>query len=250
MTPETAVALMTGALATATFWLAWEARKARREARRDDERRILRAALAEQLDNLRAWTSRDPARGAPAIRGLQGAEPRLAAVAALLDRLDLQPDLVAYLIWLTSAVGDHWGRIEGAIGALPAAWGSNPPTMSIDAAATAQLGDDWRAMVERLQVLAALAAAEAQRRGLDDIAGPHAAAPWTIVPERPPRWRELMAIAGIPRGEPPFPSDPAFAGVRPEARDRAGAATGARQQADLADITHAGIDRVLGRRKP
>jgi hypothetical protein len=230
VTPETAVALMTGALAVATFWLAWEARKARREARRDEERRILRAALAEQLDNLRAWTSRDPMRGEPAVRGLQGAEPRLASIASLLDRLELQPDLVAYLIWLTSAVGDHWGRIELS---LSSAWGGTEawtggPSPLNDTLAS-QLTDDWRAMVERLQVLAALAAAEARRRGVDDVAAPHDVAPWSIVPQRPPRWRELMAIAGIQRGEPPFPSDPAFVGVRPAARDRAGDETGARQ---------------------
>lgn len=236
LTPETAVALMTGALAIATFWLAWEARTARREAREEDQRRILRAALAEQLDNCRAWASRDPARGEPAVRGLQGAEPRLAAIAGLLDRLDLQPDLVAYLIWLTSAVGDHWGRIESAIGGLPETWGSNPPALSVDAPTFAQLGDDWRVMVERLQVLAAVTAAEARRRGLNDVARTHDAVLWTIVPERPERWRELMTLGGAAFGQPPFPADPAFASASPTSRDRAGAATGERQRAALASV--------------
>jgi hypothetical protein len=57
-----------------------------------------------------------------------------------------------------------------------------------------------------------------------------------------------MAIADRLDGMPPFPPDPAFAAVRPEARDLAGAATGARQQDDLAEATHAGVDRVLRRR--
>ena len=233
MTPETAVALMTGALAIATFWLAWEARTARQGARADDERRILRTALAEQLDNCRAWTSRDPTRGEPAVRALQGAEPRLAAIAGLVDRLDLQPDLVAYLIWLTSVVADLWSRIESAIGRLPESWASNPPTLTLDASTLEELGSDWRLMVERLQVAAALTAAEARRRGLDDVASTHDVVPWTVVPERPDRWRELMALNAPLSGEPRFPADPAFAAATPAARDRAGAATGARQQAAL-----------------
>jgi hypothetical protein len=57
LTPESAVALMTGGLAIATFWFAWEARAARRAARGEESRRILRAALAEQLDDCRAWAS-------------------------------------------------------------------------------------------------------------------------------------------------------------------------------------------------
>jgi hypothetical protein len=40
-------------------------------------------------------------------------------------------------------------------------------------------------------------------------------------------------------------ADPAFAGVTPEARDLAGAATGARQERDLSEAMHAGVDRVL-----
>jgi hypothetical protein len=141
------------------------------------------------------------------------------------------------LVWLTSSVGDHWGRIELA---LSSSWGGGQswtggPAPLSDTLAS-QLTDDWRVMVERLQVLAARAAAEARRRGLADVAGPHDAVPWTVVPERPPRWHELMAIAGIPRGEPPFPSDPSFADVRPAARDRAGGETGARRMGALSTI--------------
>ena len=243
LTPETAVALMTGALAAATFWLAWEARKARREARRDDERRILRAALAEQLDNCRAWAASDPARGEPAFRNLQGATPRLVSVAAVIDHLDLPPDVVAYLIWLTSTIGDHWGRIEQQVDLLARLHGG-----SVDQERASRLTDDWRAMLERLQVLAALTAAEARRRGLDDVARPHDVVPWTVVPMRPERSRELTAIDEQGRGAPRFPSDPAFANVRPEARDLAGAATGARQEAALHDAVNPQVRRLLGRR--
>jgi hypothetical protein len=134
-----------------------------------------------------------------------------------------------YLIWLTSSVGDHWGRIEANLDALPTVWGSDPPAPLLEGSDLAKLKDDWLVMVERLQVLAALTAAEARRRGMQDVAGLYDVVQWTVVPQRPPRWRELMAIACRPDGDPPFPLDEAFAHVRPEARDRAGDATGARQ---------------------
>jgi hypothetical protein len=108
--------------------------------------------------------------------------------------------------------------------------------------------DDWRVMVERLQVIAALTAAEARRRGLVEVARLHDIVAWTVVPRRPDRSREMLAISDRMRGIPPFPADPAFAGVRPEARDLAGAATGARQEQELSDATHSGVDRVLHRR--
>src|SRR5258706_1923182 len=149
---------MTGLLAIATFWLGWQSREARREARRDDERRILRAAIAEQLGNLREWLARDPARGEPAIRGLADAEPRLAAVQAVIDRLDVPPELVTYIIWLLATAGEHWGRIERALDALPEAWGQPTGTLAIDSGVLEQLGDDWRAVVQRLKVLAVLIA--------------------------------------------------------------------------------------------
>lgn len=228
----------TMALALATFWLAFEARKARTEAERREHVRLLRAALAEQLDNLRAWVTSDPAQGEPAFRGIQGAEPRLAALGALIDRLDMPSELTAYLIWLLSSIGDQFGRIDKALEDLPTRWGSNPPALVFDDDTGPYLADQWPVMVELLQVAAALVAAEARRRKIVDVAELHKVVQWTIVPERQERWRELMAISGIPRGEPPFPSNPAYAEVQPEARDRAGLATGARQRKSLGARSH------------
>jgi hypothetical protein len=202
----------------------------------------VRAALVEQLDNCRAWSSADPARGEPSVRNLHGAEPRLAAIGTMVDHVDLPPDLAAYLIWLTSTVGDQWGRIEVLLEQLADSWTRGP-----DPAREGQLMDDWRAMVERLQVTAALPAAAARRRGRADVAKLHDIVAWTVVPRRPDRWRELLAISDRMRGIPPFPADPAFVSVTPEARDLVGAATGARQERELSDAMHAGVDRVLHR---
>ena len=223
VTPESAVALMTGGLAIATFWLAWEGRAARRQAREEESRHVLRAALAEQLDNCRAWASGDPARGQSSIKRLRDAEPRAMAVAAMINRLDLPPDLLGYLIWLTSAIGEGWGRIDTL---LERVWSDG-----IDSIRETQLRDEWRVMVERLQVLAALTAGEARRRGLGDIAETHDAVPWTIVSERPERWRESMTLDDNALGRPSFPVDPSFESASPTARDRAGAVAGERQGA-------------------
>jgi hypothetical protein len=190
LTPESAVALVTGGLAIATFWLAWEARAARREARVEEPRRILRTALAEQLDDCRAWASGDPARGQSAIQRLRDAEPRTTGVAAAIHHLDLAPDLLGYLIWLTSAIGQGWGRIDALLEQI---WADG-----IDPVRETQLRDEWRVMLERLQIRAALTAAEARRRGLGDVAKTHDAVPWTVVPERPERWRESLKTTTDP----------------------------------------------------
>jgi hypothetical protein len=236
-----ALALGTGALAIVTFWLGWQTRSARLEARKDAERAILRSALAEALANCRAWHGRDPARGEPAWRSLLDAEPRLFAVSGVIDQLDLPADVVGYLIWLTSTIEEQWGRTRFLVDRLllsidpyrAAALGHAVG----DSAAQSQLTDDWRAMLERLQVLAAVLAAEARRRGLADVAAPHDAVPWTVVPQRPPQWRELIAIGGLGRGDPPFPSDVAFRPASALERDKAGNITGARQMGALSSAS-------------
>jgi hypothetical protein len=241
---ELFIGAATLALGAATVWLGLETRWTRNEGRKDVARALLRAALAEQLGNCRDWLIRDPARGEPAIRGLEGSEPRLRAVQALIDGLDLQADLVAYLIWLLPTIGDLWGRIDQLIDRAPDDWGKPDGIRSLEPQELSELGDLWRAMVERVQVLAALMAGEARRREFLDVASPHDAAPWTVVPQRPERWREYIAISGIQRGEPRFPADSAFAAIRPEARDRAGAATGAAQIGPVKRSTASSSTRV------
>ncbi|MEA2629954.1 MAG: hypothetical protein QOE66_173, partial [Chloroflexota bacterium] len=126
-------------------------------------------------------------------------------------------DLLGYLIWLTSAIGEGWGRIDALLEQI---WADG-----MDPIREARLRDEWRVMLERLQVRAALTAAEARRRNLADIARTHDAVPWTVVPERPERWRESLMLHDVAVGQPPFPADPSFEFASPTARDRAGAVT-------------------------
>jgi hypothetical protein len=235
------VAIATLALGGATVWLGWQTRQARVEAHSTDERRILRAALAEQLNNCRMWVTHDPARGQPSFEWLRGAAPRLHSLQAMIQELELQADLVPYLVWLIGTLDELWTQIDRTLN-----WPVGPD--GILTVNEERLPDEWRVMVERLQVAAALVAGEARRRGFDDLAAPHELSPWVIPRAWEERGRELMSTNDIPfRGAPPFPADPAFARAAPAARDEAGAETAERQQAFLLDQSDR-VRRVLRRR--
>jgi hypothetical protein len=235
------VALATFALGLATLWLGWQTRQARVDARNDDDRQVLRSALAEQLDNCRMWVTRDPARGEPSFDWLRRAEPRLDALQSLIYRLDLQADLVPYLVWLIGTVDEWWTQIDHTL---------NTPTGPVGTPRVDQhrLPNEWRVMVERLQVAAALVAGEARRRGFDDLGGPYDKSPWVVPHQWEEHGRYMMSLTDIAsRGAPPFPADPAFAGTAPSARDRGGAQTGERQQAFLLEPGDR-LRRILRRR--
>lgn len=240
---ELLVALGTGALAVATFWLALESHKARAEAKTEAVRGILRAALAEQLDNCRAWFTRDPSRGDASLGALRRAEPNLKSTVVLLESVDLPADLVAYLVWHLGRIREDWDQFANRLDKIM------PHRSQSGAGVDNDSRDTWTLLVDRLQVLAALLAGEARRRGLAEVAAPYDAAPWVTVLERPDRERELRWVTDRAiRGGPAWPADPAFAVAEPSARDRAGAATGARQRDDLAQISDGIRSRLhLGR---
>jgi hypothetical protein len=217
------VAIATFALGLATVWLALETRQARLETRNADDRRILRTALTEHLNNLRMWVAHDPARGEPSIEWLRGATPRLDALQSMTHQLDLPADLVPYLVWLMGTIDELWTQID-----LTLNWPVGPNgTLTVN---WERLPNEWRVMVERLQVAAALIAGEARRRGFDDIAAPYDLSPWVIPLTWEEHGREMMsANDSALRGAPPFPADAAFAGSAPGARDQAGVQTGAHQ---------------------
>jgi hypothetical protein len=96
-----------GSFGAATVWLGWQTRQARIEARAADEKRILRGALAEQLDNCRTWVSHDPARGEPSVESLRGTPPRLDTLQSVVQQLNLPADLVPYLVWLIGTIEEQ-----------------------------------------------------------------------------------------------------------------------------------------------
>ena len=117
----------------------------------DDATQGIRAALVEQLENCRSWQSRDPARGEPAWARLRDAEPRLAAIGTMVDRVDLPPDLAALLIWQIATIRELWPRVDGVRDALHRTVNGLPnPTRQ------AELRDLWCVMLGRLQVVASV----------------------------------------------------------------------------------------------
>lgn len=215
-------------LAVATVWLAIEARKARTNATIADRRRLLRSAVAEQLDNLRQWQGANPAHGDPALERLRRSEPKLDAAEQLVDQMDLPADLAVFLVWQLGRIREEWMWWTTVIAVGPSS-DDSPAAHSSNSGVGA-----WARMIDRLQVLAVLMAAEASARGFQEIRQMHDAAPWIVVLEGPDRERELRwATDRAHLGAPPFPANQRFAFAAPEARDRAGQATGARQRAAL-----------------
>ncbi|HEV8280696.1 MAG TPA: hypothetical protein VGQ02_02460 [Candidatus Limnocylindrales bacterium] len=159
----------------------------------------------------------------------------------MIEQLALPADLVPYLVWLIGTIDELWTQVERTLN-----WPVGPAgTLIVN---QERLPNEWRVMVERLQIAAALVAGEALRRGFDDVASPHELSPWVVPLVWEERGREMMATTDSAyRGAAPFPSDQAFAGAAPGARDRAGAQTGERQRAFLLGRTN-WINRVLRRR--
>lgn len=223
------------ALAVATVWLALEARTTRTAAATAAQRRLLRSALAEQLDNLRHWFGANPAHGDPSLDRIRRGEPRLAAVQSLLDGAELPPDLAVYLVWILGRIREEWLFWPTVI-----AVGASDAESPADHPVNSGIGI-WSRMVDRLQVVAALVATEATREGFDELKRTHDAAPWTTVLEGPDRERELRSMTDRAHlGAPTFPTEGAFVAISPEARDRAGAATGARSRAELSKAASGG----------
>lgn len=105
---ELLIGLGTLALALATVWLAFEARKTRTDADKSRRRRLLRSTLAELLDDLRIWTTANPAHGEPALERLRRSEPKLGALDRLIEEVNMPADVAVYLVWLAGRIREEW----------------------------------------------------------------------------------------------------------------------------------------------
>jgi len=210
------LAFATVVLACATVWLAVEQRRARIEAGHARVRTALRAALGEQLENARRWHARDPSRGNDALQSLRSAGPTFEATARLLSEVDLPAELAAYLLWLIGDTRRAWDTFRALLDRIAPADGSVPTIHPSNSNA----GNDWRLILERLQVAACLVAAEASRRGygVDGAIVDHVR--WELPQVWPERMRVLTQVSESTYFEaPPFPSDPAYATCSAGARD-------------------------------
>lgn len=223
----------TVALAGATVWLALEQRRGRMVAAHERIRVALRAALAEQLENGRRWHRCDPNRGDPALQSLRDAGPIFDITARLLSVVDLPSEFAAYLLWLMGDTRRAWDEIRGLLDRVAPADGSPRPVHPNNSS----VRDDWDLILERLQVMACLLAAEASRRGYGVDAAIVDQVRWELPRVWPERMRAMTQVSESTYLEAPsFPSDPAYArcGVGP--RDGKANELSAAAQASLASL--------------
>jgi hypothetical protein len=217
-TPEWVLALFTVVLAGATVWLARESRKDRIEQRNERERRLLRAALLEQIDNCRQWTQGHP--GDLQVAQMRP-DPSVARLTELLEGLSLPPDLAVFLTWARGDLAAHYRAHKSAVASSlhGANVGIAAPRFS---------------MVDLLQEVTCLIRAHARSMGHRVVADGLASTQWEV-PEGPndrPRNYELQVKAGH---RPPWPSGDAYGVCSPAQRDEAANAEVARQMGVLTE---------------
>ncbi len=189
-----------------------------------------RAALFELTEACRFWVSRDPVRGVPSATRLRGWAAPFERTRQLVGTVDLPAELVAYLAWIVGEIEEENDRFQALLDQV---------AVNADATPTAQLEatrwrDDWWVMIDRLQTLACLVRAEAERRGLAVVAAAYRDVPYLTPLAGAPDERVLLEANDVAlRAAPRFPSDSAYTGCAAPARDRAGAGRGAAAQAEL-----------------
>lgn len=189
-----------------------------------------RAALFEVTEACRFWVSRDPSRGAPSAARLRGWASPFERTRQLVATVDLPAELVAYLAWIVGEIEEENRRLQALLDWDTA--NANSALASPPDATT--LRDAWWVIIDRLQTLACLVGAEAERGGLAAVAAAYRGNPYLAPLAGAPDERVHLeandvALCAAPR----FPSDPAYAGCAAPARDRAGAERSAASQAEL-----------------
>ena len=214
------------ALALATFGIILQTWRTRRADAVDRAARSIRAAIREQLDNLRAWTALDPERGdVDRLVRLADLGLQVDRVTAMVDSVEVPQDLAVYLIWLLGELSRLRDELERGVApfrnfATRDARLSPPPNA---------ITGTWRVMLELMQVLLCLIQGEARRRRLKRLAELGVGVVWVQPRQRPGDMRVGDRLTQeVHLQAPPFPSDPAYArcdvGPREaEARNLAGA---------------------------
>lgn len=189
-----------------------------------------RAALFELTEACRFWVSRDPARGAPSAARLRGWAAPFERTRQLVHAVDLPAELIAYLAWIVGEIEEENGRFQALLGRT-AGDEETPPQTELG---STRWRDDWWVVIDRLQTLACLVCAEAERRGLAAVAAAYRDNPYLTPLTGAPDERVLLAANDVAlRAAPRFPPDPAYTGCAAPARDRAGAQRSAASKAEL-----------------
>lgn len=220
----------TFALVLVTGWstrkLVHEGREGRREHRAERRRALVRAAVAEGVDNARAWWAVEPRRLTLGEKQRTVPAFEFGALGALVDNMDLPPDVVAYLLWARGYVADLRDRYASCLAGKEGAQPVN------------ECRDLWASTLDLLQTIPVLIRAHA-------IGEPELAKSmvgfnferWLVAQERPPQTRELEHAQRMATdGAPPWPTGDRYASSSPAARDAEGARTGDRSRNELASM--------------
>lgn len=215
---ERLVAAGTLALAAATIALILDARSGRRGQQIESEAASFRAALIEQLENCRYWKSNSPQVSPTALLQLVDWTPCFDELMTLLGTVSIPGDVVAYLIWLTAHYKIHHQQNLQKPLNIVKTLGISKVQSQMD-----EISQHWRDQLGFLQEIECLLVAEANRRGLTDVAEafcPDADwLPW-LKPMPGPQ-QERGAIEQDRKnykGAPPWPTDPAYAQCSPWVR--------------------------------
>ena len=218
----------TFALVLVTGWstrkLVHEGREGRREDRAEKRRTLVRAAVAEGVDNARAWWAVEPRRLTLGEKQRIVPEFQFKAFGALVDNLDLPPDVVAYLLCARGYVGDLRDRYASCVADKEGAQPVN------------ECRDLWASTLDLLQTIPVLIRAHGM--GEPELAPAMSGfnlERWLVAQERPPQTRELEHIQRMAMdGAPPWPIGEFYASSSPAARYAEGARTGDRSREQLA----------------
>ncbi|MHB8398032.1 MAG: hypothetical protein ACYDCI_03765 [Candidatus Limnocylindrales bacterium] len=204
-----ALALVTAALVAVTVW-------SRRAEARGRDAVALRAAVYEQLENLRRWQRREPVRiGQDQLGTLRDAGPSFDQIERLIGQVALPDDLGIYLVWLVGDTRRALEHIDETIDRVAPPGSHDPAALS-----ATNLQDDWELLLDRLQVFLCLIQAEAARRHFGSVGAQSAALSWTRPRSRPPGRRAMNRLSEeIYLQAPPFPAGRASTRCSVGARD-------------------------------
>lgn len=230
---NTATLLLAGAtlaLVLVTGWstrkLVHEGREGRREDRAERRRALVRAAVAEGVDNARAWWAVEPRRLTLGEKQRTIPAFQFEALGTLVDNMDLPPDVVAYLLWARGYVADLRDRYASCVAGKEGAQPVN------------ECRDLWASTLDLAQTIPVLI--RAHGLGEPELAPAmfgFSFERWLVAQERPPQTREHEHIQRMAMdGAPPWPTGERYALFSPAARDAEGARTGDRSRDQLASM--------------
>jgi len=194
-----------------TVGLILDAREGRRDLEQARVAGLFRAALVEGVENCQPWARASTGLSVPLER-LKEWRPRFDALHDLLGSADLPGELGAYVVWEIAMVREDYEP-------MPLDPQLGGPTTQFPAREARMV------ILDRLQTLVCLLGGEARRQGFDESAEAFRQdaqwSPWLKPEVWPQEKNRSFSAQGqtVYRMGPGGPTNPAYAGCSPQARD-------------------------------